>query len=327
VIRVTRPLAAPGRAQHESRNTQGDDLASARDIKRRIRSVKNIAQVTRAMEMVAASRMRRAQAQTLASRPYSEKAWEVLQHLALQSGARGVIHPLLQERPVRRVGLLLITPDRGLCGGLVNNMLRQAIQFIKQRTETPVSAIAVGRKGRDFMARYGYDIRAEFTRIPDQPSILDITPIARIIMEDYINGEFDQVWIGYSAFVNTLVQRPTLRQLLPVQTGLADAPARQMGEFIYEPSPEEILAEVLPRFVEVQIYQAILESIASEQSARMVAMRSATDNARDLIDDLTLSYNKARQAGITKEMLEIAGGAEALRQSQQQSSRQPAVNQ
>ena len=272
------------------------------------------------MEMVAASRMRRAQAQTLASRPYSKKAWEVLQHLALQSGERGVIHPLLQKRPLRRVGLLLITPDRGLCGGLVNNMLRRALHFIERRAASPVSIIAVGRKGRDFMARYGYDIRAEFTRIPDQPSILDITPIARIIMEDYINGELDQVWVGYSMFINTLIQRPTLRRVLPVWTGPGDTPTKQLGEFIYEPSPEEILAEVLPRFVEVQIYQAILESIASEQSARMVAMRSATDNARDLIDDLTLSYNKARQAGITKEMLEIAGGAEALRQSQQQAA-------
>ena len=300
-------------------------MASARDIKRRIKSVQNIAQVTRAMEMVAASKMRRAQAQTLASRPYAVKAWEVLQDLALQPGARGAIHPLLEERPVQRMGVVLITPDRGLCGALVNNMLRRTIHFIERHADTPVSIIAVGRKGRDFLARHGYDIRAEFTRIPDQPGLLDITPIARIAMDDFLSGEFDQVWIGYSAFVNTLVQRPTLRRVLPIWLD-PRLQARRLGEYIYEPSPAVILAEVLPRFVELQFYQAILESIASEQSARMVAMRNATDNARELMESLTPSYNKARQAGITKEMLEIASGAEALRQSRQRSSQQSAAS-
>lgn len=303
-------------------------MASARDIKRRIRSVKNIAQVTRAMEMVAASKMRRAQAMTLSSRPYAEKAWEVLQRLSLQSGDLRTMHPLLQERPVQRVGFLLITPDRGLCGALVNNLLRRSIYFIERRADTPVSVITVGRKGRDFMARHGYDIRAEFTRMPDQPTSLDIAPIARIAMEDFIDGEFDQFWVGYTMFINTLSQRPTLRRVLPVWTGPGDdEPAARIGEYIYEPSPAVILDTVLPRFVEIQIYQAMLESIASEQSARMVSMRNATENANELMADLTLSYNKARQAGITKEMLEIAGGAEAMRQARVSAEKAATTNQ
>jgi len=263
------------------------------------------------MQMVAASKMRRAQEQTLATRPYAEKAWEVLLLLASQTAATGILHPLLAFRPVNKVGLLLITADRGLAGPFNHNIIRLAYEFMQEETR-PVKLITVGRKGRDFMLRFGGEIIAEFTGIPDRPALVDITPVARTIIDDFLAGTFDQVIIAYTRFINTLVQKPALRQLLPLRTG----EERVGGEYIYEPDPQTILGEVLPRFTELQVYQAILESIASEQSARMVAMRNATDNAEALVEDLTLSYNRARQEAITKEIMDIAGGAEALAKAQ-----------
>ena len=259
------------------------------------------------MGMVASSKMRRAQEQTLATRPYAEKAWEVLRLLASQSVPGEALHPLLAFRSVNTVGLLLITADRGLAGPFNHNMIRLAYEFMREEMR-PVKLITVGRKGRDFMLRCGGEIIAEFTGIPDRPALTDITPIARTVIEDFLAGTFDQVIIAYTRFINTLVQKPVLRQLLPLRTG----EERVEGEYIYEPDPQTILGQVLPRFTELQVYQAILESIASEQSARMVAMRNATDNAEALVDDLTLSYNRVRQEAITKEIMDIAGGAEAL---------------
>lgn len=284
-------------------------MANIRLIRRRIRGVQGIVKITRAMEMIATSRMRRAQERGLAGRPYSEKIRQVLADLAALPQAADLLHPLLQRRPVSKIAMVLITPDRGLCGGLNANLNRQTASFILEQS-IPVTLIAVGRKGLDFMRRYGRDIRAEFTRLGDRPSLLDTLPISRIIIDDYTNGVIDLVYLVYAQFISTMVQRPILQQILPIEP--AAIPKVQNVDYIYEPSPDEVLGELLPRFVEMQVYHAILESIASEQSARMVAMRNATDNANELIGELTLMYNKARQESITNELLDITGGAAAL---------------
>ena len=285
-------------------------MPNIRLIKRRIRGVQSTAKITRAMEMIATLRMRRAQERGLAGRPYSDKISQVLADLAaLARGSEEVPHPLLQSRPVNRIAIVHITPDRGLCGGLNANLNRLTANFILGQ-KVPVSLINVGRKGLEFMRRYRRDIRAEFTRLGDQPSLLDTLPISRIIIDDYGNCLFDQVYLVYARFVSTMVQKPFMKQILPVEP--AEIPQAQNVDYIYEPGPVAVLGALLPRFVEMQLYHAVLESIASEQSARMVAMRSATDNANELIEDLTLMYNKARQESITRELLDITGGAAAL---------------
>jgi F-type H+-transporting ATPase subunit gamma len=283
-------------------------MANIRLIRRRIRAIQNTAKITRAMEMIATSKMRRAQEAGLAGRPYAEKIRQVLADLsALPQGE--ALHPLLQRRPVNKIAVIHITPDRGLCGGLHANINRTTGSFILEQN-VPITLIIVGRKGLDFMRRYGRDIRAEFTRLGDRPSLLDTLPISRIIIDDYSNGVIDLVYLVYARFISTTVQRPILQQILPVEP--ATLPPGQNVDYIYEPGPALVLGELLPRFVEMQVYHAILESIASEQSARVVAMRNATDNANEIIQDLTLMYNKARQESITKELLDITGGAAAL---------------
>ena len=284
-------------------------MANIRLIRRRIRGVQGIVKITRAMEMIATSKMRRTQQRGLAGRPYAEKISQVLADLAALPQAGEILHPLLQRRPVTKIAIVHITPDRGLCGGLNTNINRKTASFILEQS-TPVTLVAVGRKGLDFMRRYGRDIRAEFTGLGDRPSLLDTLPISRIIIDDYTNGVIDLVYLVYAQFISTMVQSPILQQILPIEP--AAIPKAQNVDYIYEPSPDEVLGELLPRFVEMQVYHAILESIASEQSARMVAMRNATDNAKELIDELTLMYNKARQESITKELLDITGGVEAL---------------
>ena len=284
-------------------------MANIRQIRRRIRSVQNTAKITKAMQMIAASKMRRAQQLTLAGRPYAEKLQEVLADLAAQPTEAGDVHPLLQKREISHTSVVHITPDRGLCGGLNANMNRTTGQFIVEQ-QNPVSVIAVGRKGRDFMVRFGGDVRAVFIDMGDRPTLADALPIAYQVIDDYTSGQTDRVMIAYSQFVNTAVQRPVMQQLLPVEP--ASLEAGQAVGYIYEPRSIEVLAALLPRFVEMQIYHAILESIASEQSARMVAMRNATDSANDMIDALTLMMNKVRQEAITKELLDIVGGVAAL---------------
>jgi len=294
-------------------------LATIREIRRRIRSVKNTAKITKAMELVAASRMRRAQEMVLASRPYASLMRELIGNLAIQTARDAEsVHPLLAHHQEGQMGLLLITADRGLCGGFNANILRRAVQFMLEKRE-PTGIVAVGRKGRDFAVRSGYDLRAEFTGLGDQPSFLDTLPIARGIIDDYTNGVFKEVWLVYSDFVSTTIQRPSARCLLPVEasltageTGLAEARIRSFSGYLYEPDPVSVLGVLLPRYVEVQVYQAILESIASEHSARMVAMRNATDNANELVDSLTLTLNAVRQAGITRELIDITTSARAL---------------
>ncbi len=286
-------------------------MATAREIRRRIRSVTNIGQVTRAMQAVSASKMRRAQERTLASRPYADRAWEILTYLASQrAGAGEVLHPLVERRDLETVGIVLITPDRGLCGGLPTNIIREAVGFVA-RQAARVRIIGIGRKGTHFMMRHGAEVVAEFTGLPDQPPLTEITPIARLAMDDFLNGVFDQLWLAYAHFVNTMVQRPVVRQLLPIEPAVVEAHGYAV-EYIIEPDPQAVLDEVLEGFTVLQIYQAILDAQASEHSARMVAMRAATENAEALVEDLTLTYNRARQEAITKELLDIAGGAEAL---------------
>ncbi|MBI2860968.1 MAG: ATP synthase F1 subunit gamma [Chloroflexi bacterium] len=285
-------------------------MASIRTIRRRIRGIKNIVKITRAMEMVAASKMRRAQERSLAARPYAEKIEQVVADLAAlpESG----LHPLLQRRPVERMTVVYITPDRGLCGGLNANLNRRIASFLAEQAgqKVPVSVISVGRKGRDFVARCGVNVCAFFTRIGDKPSLIDTLPISRMVIDEYENNVVDVVYLAYSQFVSTAVQRPVVRQLLPVQP--ARIPKAQNVDYIYEPDAFEVLGALLPRYVEREVYEAILESIASEQSARMVAMRNATENGNELIQELTMLYNKARQESITKELLDIVGGAAAL---------------
>ena len=295
-------------------------MPTTRAILRRIKSVRNISQVTRAMEMVAASKMRRAQNATLASRAYAEKSWQVLTYLAAQPGSGKLLHPLLEERTqINAITLVLITADRGLCGAYNVNVIRKALQFMAAQQQ-PVKLITIGRRGRDIANRLGKPIIAEFTGMSERPTILDVGPVNNVAIEEFKAGRADQVYLAYTDFKNVLVQTPLIKQLLPIQPS---APPPEGVEangasavYLYEPSPEAILDSVLPRFTELQLYQALLESVASEWAARMVAMRSATDNAQELIQDLTLAMNKARQSSITKEMLDIAGGAEAQRKAQ-----------
>jgi F-type H+-transporting ATPase subunit gamma len=276
-----------------------------------MRSVRNISQVTRAMEMVSASKMRRAQQRVVASRPYSERLQGVIADLAsLQLDASDLSQfPLLQQREVKRSAVILMTPDKGLTGPLVSHLLRQAGRYIIEEAESPVEVIAAGRKGRDFMTRTRQDVVAEFSNLGDHVSLDDIRPIAQVALDDFISGKVDAVSVIFAQFVNTLIQTPVVRQILPITRPEGKG---EYTDYIFEPSPAEVLHSLLPRFVEIQIYQAILESIASEHSARMVAMRNATDNAKELLTEYTLSYNKARQTQITREVAEIAAGANAL---------------
>jgi len=283
-------------------------LPDIRKVKRRIRGVTNIAKITKAMEMIAASKMRKAQERGLAGRPYSEKITQVIADLAALSETT-TQHPLLQRRPVEKIAVVHITPDRGLCGGLNANLNRGLANFILEQ-QKPVEVVSVGRKGRDFGIRYGCDICAEFTQLGDQPSYLDTLPISEIVIDEYTSTKIDMVYVSYAHFVSTLVQKPVMKQLLPVEP--AEIPKSENVDYIYEPGAEAVLGGLLPRFVEMEIYHAVLESIASEQSARMVAMRNATDSANELIGDLTLLYNKARQESITRELLDITGGVVAL---------------
>ena len=284
-----------------------------REIRRRIRSVQSTAKITRAMELVAASKMRRAQLNALAGRPYAEKMRWVLADLAetLPLMDPETVHPLLKKREeTKAVEVILVTPNRGLSGGLPTMLNRRAAQFIMD-AGAPARVVAVGKKGRDFMRRTGQELVAEFLNIGDYPGYEEIRPLVHVVIQDFIEGKADEVYILYAQFVNTVVQRPELFKLLPVEAP-EDAETAAV-DYIYEPTREGVLAELLPRYIERQVYGAVLEAIASEQSARMVAMRNATDNANELIKDLTLVYNKARQESITSELLDITGGVEALK--------------
>ena len=291
-------------------------MPSTREIRRRIRSVRNLSQITRAMEMVSASKMRRAQRNVLATRPYADRLRDVMSSLmARASGSRkGTLLEVRTE--VKNVALILITPDRGLAGSLVANILRRTARFVidEKAKGRNVKVLAIGKKGRDFLNRSGQDLLAEVTKLGDYPKLADILGVSTNVIKGFLDGDFDEAYIVYSQFVNTLVQRPAVRRILPVEAD-ESAPASASSNFNYEPDEDVVLKDLLPRFAEVQIYQALLEAIASEHSARMVAMRNATDNAKDLRRELSLTYNKTRQANITKEVSEIASGAAALADS------------
>lgn len=285
-------------------------VASAREIQRRIRSVTNMSQVTRAMQMVAASKMRKAQQRVLASRPYSERLEAVISDLASLKLDPDYLaaFPLLQPREVKNAALILITPDKGLKGALNSNLARRASQFILSETTVPVEVIAAGKKGRDFMVRTQQNMVASFDGLGDNVSLDDVRPIAEIALNDFYEGKVDAVYILFAEYVNTITQRPEVRQILPIAR---PEEAGTYTDYIFEPSPEAVLSELLPRYIEVQLYQAILEAAASEHSAQMVAMRNASENAKELASDLRISLNKARQAQITNEVSEIAAGANA----------------
>jgi F-type H+-transporting ATPase subunit gamma len=285
-------------------------VASQREIRRRIGSAKNIKQITRAMQFVAASKLRRAQESTLAARPYREKLDEVIADLAAVLG--GEDHPLLAGHDLDREHnrlIVIITSDRGLAGALNTNTIR----FIaREITEHPgdLKVATVGRKGRDAMRRARVPIAAHFEGFGDRPSFADVLPLARLVTDDYVAGTYDRVDVVYSRFVSTLVQKPSMERLLPVEPS-KDEDGIPGGQFLFEPNPAAFLQALLPRYVATRLFQAVLEAKASEESSRMVAMKNATENAQELIEDLTLSYNKVRQANITREMVEIASGAQA----------------
>ena len=284
-------------------------MPSVRQIKRRIRSVQNTAKITKAMSMIAASKMRRSQEMASRGRPYSDRMRDLLSHLSAQPRDEENVHPLLRQREVRRVGVVHITPDRGLTGGLNSNINRSIAQFVVD-SKNPSDIVAVGKKGRDFLSQGGQKVKAAFSDLGDRPSLLDTTPISSIVIQDYTHENLDSVYISYAKFISTTVQTPVVYPLLPVIPSEL-RPEDSVG-YIYEPSSDEVLSNLLPRYVEMQIYHAILESIASEQSARMVAMQNATDSANEMIDDLTLIMNKARQESITTELLDIVSGAMAV---------------
>ncbi|MCC6313736.1 MAG: F0F1 ATP synthase subunit gamma [Thermomicrobiales bacterium] len=286
-------------------------MASTREIRRRIRSVDNISKITHAMEMVSAAKMRRAQQRVLASRPYSDRLAAVIGDLSaipVEAGA-DESYPLLEQRPMQRSAVILITPDKGLTGALNTNVIRRASRYVLGEAGVPVEMIAVGKKGRDFMVRTRQDVVAEFVGLGDNVTLDAVRPIAEVATADFLSGKADAVYVVYAEFVNTLVQHPAMRQVLPI---VRPEGAGEYTDYIFEPSPRAVLEQLLPRYVEIQIYQALLESTASEHSARMVSMRNATENARELVGDLRLTYNKARQAQITQEVAEISAGANAL---------------
>jgi len=288
-------------------------VASTREIRRRIRSVSNMSQITRAMEMVSAAKMRKAQQRVMASRPYSERLREVIGDLAAvpQDADQLAQFPLLAPRKeIKAAGIILITPDRGLTGALNTNILRRAARYITSEAGVPVEVVAAGKKGRDFMVRTGQNVVAEFTGLGDTVTLEDMRAVAEVAFEDFLSGKIDAVYLVYAEFVNTLTQRPVVKQLLPIEL------PEERGtytDYIFEPSGREVLQELLPRYAEQQMYQAFLESVASEHSARMVAMKNATENAKELVGELRLTYNKARQSQITQEVAEIAAGANAQR--------------
>jgi F-type H+-transporting ATPase subunit gamma len=304
-------------------------MPSVREIKRRIQSVKNITQVTRALEAVSASKARRAQQQAARSRPYTQGAWEVLVNLAAQSTIND--HPLMKvPEAVKSIDMVLITSDRGLAGSYNQNIIRVAEEFV-EKLGVPCRWITIGRKGRDYLIRRRKNMVAEFSHLPANLSLADITPVGDLLVSDFLKDEAQQVFVAYTDFINVLAQRPAVVNLLPLrpweQMVASDyykpEPAQTVSNRIYtfEPDVSVLLDVIVPRFTTLQIYQAVLEAAASEHAARMVAMRNATENGVALSEDLTLEYNKARQTAITAEILDIVGGVEALKKADTKESR------
>ena len=292
-------------------------MATLRDIRRRIRSVESTQKITRAMKLVAAAKLRRAQERLVSGRPYAAKMAALLSSLVRR--AEGDAHPLLVRRPAARKRLVIITADKGLCGAFNSNILRASLAFLREQGETSVTLVVVGKKARDFYRRRQYEVKSEMLGFFDRLAYSHAQELAGGLMQEYLSGEVDEVHLMYNEFRSVAVQRVKREQLLPIES--TDAPEGQAGgegatgDYIYEPSPEAILAALLPRHVTTQVYRALMESVAGEYGARMTAMEAATKNAKEMISVLSIQYNKARQERITKELLDIVGGAEALRQS------------
>jgi len=295
-------------------------MASSREIRNKIKSVKNTQKITRAMEMVAASKMRKAQDRMKKARPYGEKIRNVAAHMSKASVEYR--HPFLIDRnSVKRVGIIVVTSDKGLCGGLNTNVLRRVLNEIRswEAEGEQVEVCCIGNKGLGFMSRLGTQIISQITGLGDTPNIEKLIGAVKIVLDAYTEDRFDKVYIFYNRFVNTMKQLPVMEQLLPLtdehmkkdDEDTAKA-ARAPWDYIYEPEAKPIIDDIMIRYIEALVYQAVAENMASEQSARMVAMKAASDNAGNLIDELTLIYNKSRQAAITKELSEIVGGAAAV---------------
>jgi F-type H+-transporting ATPase subunit gamma len=284
-------------------------MASLRDIRRRIKGVKNIRQVTRAMNMIAAARLRRAQSKALSARPYADRLSEILQDVVASSSGSGR-HPLMAERETKNVALVLITADRGLCGPFNAGILREAQRFLNEQT-VPVEIITVGRKGRDHFQHLGYKISQHFPQPSRDVRLEEVGSISKRIIADYGAARYDKVYLGYAKFVSVLRSEPTVAQLLPLGQTAGAGKATQTA-YQFEPDAEELLDILLPQYIEVLVYRALVESLASEQAARMVAMKAATDSASDMITSLTREYNGARQGSITTALLEVVAGADAL---------------
>lgn len=288
-------------------------MAGAKEIRTKIASIKNTQKITRAMEMVAASKMRKTQERMRASKPYASKIYEVVKHVARANSEYR--HPFMVAREVRRVGLIVVTTDRGLCGGLNVNLLRESIRVMQewQEEKKEISLCVIGRKGQAFFRRSGGRIVACVDHLGDTPSVQDLLGSVKIMLDAFIAGEIDALHVVSNEFVNTMTQKPKVKQLLPLPK--AEEDNKNLGhhwDYIYEPDAQELLDALLERYIELQVYQAVVENIACEQAAKMIAMKSATDNAGSLIKEFQLAYNKARQAAITQELAEIVGGADAL---------------
>ncbi len=284
-------------------------MPNTKAIRQRIKGVQNTAKITRAMEMIASAKMRKAQERGLAGRPYSDKIKQVIADLSAMQQVVGDVHPLLRKRPVQKIAIVHITPDRGLVGGLDANLNRKTASFLLQQ-KTGASMILVGRRGIEYMRRHQREITAEFSKLGDKPSAIDTLGISHIIIDEYTRAAVDMVFIAYAKYINVMRQEPVIEQILPVVPLESNTPTNL--DYIFEPGASAVLDRLLPRFVESEIYHTILESIASEQSARMVAMRNATQSANELTEALTLAYYKARQESITSELLDIVGGASAI---------------
>ena len=290
-------------------------MATLQDIRRRIRSVQSTQKITRAMKLVAAAKLRRAQERVLSARPYATKMAELLGHLVSAADTtRDGAPSLLTHREGPKRQIVIITSDRGLAGAFNSNVLRRSLEFIRTSNEPDVTLVVVGRKARDFYRRRPWTIKRDMIGFWDHLAYSHASELADYLMQNYLGGEVDEVWLMYNEFRSVAVQRPVHQQLLPIPQSEAGEDAAPTVEYTYEPSPEAILSDLLPRHVRMQVYRALMESLAGEYGARMTAMEAATKNAKEMIDVLTIQYNKARQEKITKELLDIVGGAEALKQ-------------
>lgn len=291
-------------------------MASTQEIRRRIKSIKNTRQITKAMEMVAASKMKRAQDSTVQSRAYAQEALKLLKNLSQKT--EEAIHPLLQEREIKKILVVMVSSDKGMCGGYNGQVIRTATNFIKENEGKSIDWVTIGKRGEQMLRKLDQNIVASFSNFPTYPSSSDISPISKVGLDGFCNDTYDQVVVIFTNFVSTLKQVPQAKTLLPMSvikaTQMLEEQVKDDGSYCeFEPDQGEVLDYVLPRLSEMQIFHAVLEAIASEQSARMMAMKSASDNAGDMIDDLTLTYNSMRQASITQELAEVSAGSEAIK--------------